>query len=207
MAPIRPLAAPRFVKPDDSDTWHEAGEAEKNVILAALAIIRIEPVAGIPPGEFDELKAQVTFYDSAGGELQRVYHGCWLGDALNHMQLSASGTAELIVASTTQVRSLPSSSRTRVRMQPSMSTKGSSLGSSSDGSTMSMFASSVTQDESDGPYKSSPTFISTWTCAEKDRSLCSNEPNESAVPDEPHRHCVTVPPFLTGTRRSPRLTA
>ena len=98
MAPVRPLAAPRFVKPDDSDTWHEAGEAEKNVILAALAIIRIEPVAGIPPGEFDELKAQVTFHDSAGGELQRVYHGCWLGDALNHMQLSASGTAELIVA-------------------------------------------------------------------------------------------------------------
>jgi hypothetical protein len=93
---LKPLPGPRFMKPDDSDTWREI--ERKNAFLGAVAIFRTEPIAGASLSDIDGLKAQITFYESAGGEVQRVHHGCWLGDPFNHTRLSASGTAELIIA-------------------------------------------------------------------------------------------------------------
>ena len=95
---LKPLTAPRFVKPDDSDTWREVESEEKDALLAAVAIFRTEPIAGASLSTIEGLKAQLTFYESRGGELQRVYHGCWLGEPLNYTRLSVSGTAELIIA-------------------------------------------------------------------------------------------------------------
>jgi hypothetical protein len=91
---LRPLPAARLVSPDDSDTWHEGEEG----LPAAIAIFRNDPIKGVPLGRIEGLTAQITFYEASGGEVQRVYRGCWLGDPFNHTQLSVGNTRELIIA-------------------------------------------------------------------------------------------------------------
>ncbi len=95
---LNPLNAPCFLKPDDSDTWREVGERETQSLFGAVAIFRNEPVAGVSPNTIKSLRAQITFYESGGGEVQRVHHGCWLGEPFNFTHLSTSGTKELIIA-------------------------------------------------------------------------------------------------------------
>ena len=91
---LRPLSAPRSVSPDDSDTWRE----ESAGLPAAIAVFQNDPIRGVPIGMIDGLTAQMIFYEANGGEVQRVYRGCWLGDPFNHTRLSVGATRELIVA-------------------------------------------------------------------------------------------------------------
>jgi hypothetical protein len=95
---LNPLGAPRYLKPDDSDTWREVSARERQSFLGAIAIFRNEPVAGLPSNTIKSLRAQITFYESDGGEVQRVHHGCWLREPFNFTRLSTSGTKELIIA-------------------------------------------------------------------------------------------------------------
>jgi hypothetical protein len=94
---LKPLDFPRFVRPDESDTWREVENREAS-FAAAVAIFRNEPKKDVSVGTIDGLTAQITYFEAAGGEVQRVYHGCWMGDPFNHTRLSLSGTRELILA-------------------------------------------------------------------------------------------------------------
>lgn len=94
---LKPLSSPRFLICDDSDTWREVEKVE-DCLAAAIAIFRNEPIKGVTLRAIRGLTAQITFYDARGGELQRVYHGCWLGDPFNHTELGVGDTRELIIA-------------------------------------------------------------------------------------------------------------
>ena len=94
---LKPLPTPRSVAVDDSDTWREVGASEES-LFAALAIFRSEPIKGITLREIDGLTAQITFFETNGGEVLRVNHGTWLGDPFNHVSLAVGDTRELLIA-------------------------------------------------------------------------------------------------------------
>jgi len=93
----RPLAAPRRVTANDSDTWREVGSREEG-LLAAIAIFRNDPIRGTTLRQINGLTAQITFYEANGGEVLRVNYGTWLGDPFNHVSLSVGDTRELLIA-------------------------------------------------------------------------------------------------------------
>jgi predicted nucleotide-binding protein len=94
---LRPLSTPRRVVADESDTWREVGPHDDG-LLGAIAIFRNDPIKGVSLGSIDGLTAQITFLESNGGEVQRVYHGTWLGDPFNHTSLAVGDTRELLIA-------------------------------------------------------------------------------------------------------------
>jgi Domain of unknown function (DUF4062) len=97
---LRPLPTPRFVSRDESDTWRdsEEGTEDNPSLRAAIAIFRNDPIKGMSLREITGLRAQITFYEANGGEVQRIHHGCWLGEPFNSTHLSTSDTQELIIA-------------------------------------------------------------------------------------------------------------
>ena len=94
---LKPLPRSRYVSADDSDTWREGPKGEES-IAAAVAIFQNQLVRGIHLTEITGLTARITFYKANGGEVERVYNGCWLGDPFNHTILGANDTRELIIA-------------------------------------------------------------------------------------------------------------
>jgi len=94
---MKPLSTPRRVVVDDSDTWREVGPNEDG-LFAALAIFRNEPIKGTPLPCIDGLTAQITFFESNGGEVLRIHYGTWLGDPFNHTSLAVGDTRELLIA-------------------------------------------------------------------------------------------------------------
>jgi len=94
---LKPLLTPRYVLSDDSDTWRELKEGVAG-FAAAIAIFRNEPRKDASVGAIESLTAQITFFEASGGEAQRVYYGCWIGEPFNHTRLSLNDTRELILA-------------------------------------------------------------------------------------------------------------
>jgi hypothetical protein len=94
---LKPLSKPRYVSPDDSDTWREAPKHEDSV-LAAIAIFQNQQMPGLYLPHITGLTARITFYEANGGEVERIYNGCWLGDPFNHTDLGVGDTVELILA-------------------------------------------------------------------------------------------------------------
>jgi predicted nucleotide-binding protein len=94
---LKPLSTPRRVLVNESDTWREVGPQEDG-LLAAIAIFRNEPIKGASLRSIDGLTAQITFFESNGGEVLRIHNGTWLDDPFNHTSLAVSDTRELLIA-------------------------------------------------------------------------------------------------------------
>jgi hypothetical protein len=93
---LKPLSAATYVLEDDSGTWLDV-DPDRDGLRAAIAIFRNDPIKGVPIHGIQGLGAQITFYEASGAEVQRIYHGCWLGDPFNHTELLVGDTRELII--------------------------------------------------------------------------------------------------------------